>query len=159
MKNNRMSFKERLLSKRGSVLFIVLVIMSFMVILASVVYYAVQNGRQNIVMDTKQMSLFQNTNLSHVFNCFGVIYVDSELDKTVQSIKNKFPGISVTRTVDMDNRIPKITYTIQDDERKPARNIKSADKVQMAADAYSRTIRNCIIDIKNKRALGKHYGV
>ena len=53
---------SRVSSKRGSVLFIVLVIMSFMIILASAVYYAVQNGRQSVVMDYSDQQAFQTAN-------------------------------------------------------------------------------------------------
>ena len=54
--------RKRLLSKQGSVLFIVLVIMSFMIILASGVYYAVMNGRQTVVMDYSDYQAFQTAN-------------------------------------------------------------------------------------------------
>ena len=58
----KVSFKERMTSKRGSVLFIVLVIMSFMLVLASAVYFAVQNGRQSVVMDYSDSQAFQTAN-------------------------------------------------------------------------------------------------
>ncbi|MCL1902897.1 MAG: hypothetical protein FWF94_00580 [Oscillospiraceae bacterium] len=54
--------KKRMFSKRGSVLFIVLVIMSFMIVLASAVYFAVQNGRKSIVMDYSDSQAFQTAN-------------------------------------------------------------------------------------------------
>jgi hypothetical protein len=53
---------KRMVSKRGSVLFIVLVIMSFMVILASAVFYTVSSGRQGVVMEYYDAQAFQTAN-------------------------------------------------------------------------------------------------
>ena len=116
-------------------------------------------GRQNIIIDSRQMAFLQNAKLAHTFNCFGVLYVDLELDRINLLCKNKFPSISVTRTVDTDNHVPKIIYTIQDDERKPARDLISADKVRTVADLYFTIIKASAITIKNKRAQGRNYGV
>ncbi|MCL1881907.1 MAG: hypothetical protein FWF76_06990 [Oscillospiraceae bacterium] len=52
----------RLKSKRGSILFIVLVIMSFMVILSTAMYYTVMSNRQAVVMSYRDTQAFQTAN-------------------------------------------------------------------------------------------------
>jgi hypothetical protein len=62
------TLKSRATSKRGSVLFIVLVIMSFMIILASAVYYTVMNNRQGVIMTYSDNQAFQTAN--DILNAF-----------------------------------------------------------------------------------------
>ncbi|MCL1832249.1 MAG: pilus assembly PilX N-terminal domain-containing protein [Oscillospiraceae bacterium] len=49
-------------SKRGSVLFVVLVIMAFMLIVTTAVYYTVMNNRQAVVMNYRDMQAYQTAN-------------------------------------------------------------------------------------------------
>jgi hypothetical protein len=78
MKNT--NFKGRVSSKQGSVLFIVLVVMAFLVMVSTAVFYTVSAGRQNVVMTYNDMQAFQTAN--DVLESIEMFLLNQSIDNT-----------------------------------------------------------------------------
>ncbi|MCL1788897.1 MAG: hypothetical protein FWG33_00905 [Oscillospiraceae bacterium] len=129
MRNN-ISFKKRMLSKRGSVLFIVLVIMSFMVVLASAVYYAVQNGRQNVVMDYSDSQAFQTANdVLTAMDKFLIAYDPTTSTANAKDVENLNSAIAKLRTNCGLRYVPPMSNPVPEDceEGTPSKLCKFVD--------------------------------
>ncbi len=80
---------SNLKSKRGSVLFIVLLVMSVLIVLAAAVYYTVNNNYQHIVSDYEEKQSYQtalsvnNVIDSYISNNMGSAFVEKMIDLNV----------------------------------------------------------------------------
>ncbi|MCL1866008.1 MAG: hypothetical protein FWF82_01200 [Oscillospiraceae bacterium] len=62
MKNNLLKQMKKVASRQGSVLFIVLVVMTFLIIIAAGVFYTVSTSRQSVVMEYSDAQASQTAN-------------------------------------------------------------------------------------------------
>ncbi|MCL2036490.1 MAG: hypothetical protein FWG83_03785 [Oscillospiraceae bacterium] len=96
-------FKERLLSKQGSVLFIVLVIMSFLIIVASSVFYTVSASRESVVMEYNDIQAFQTAN-----DMLGVVneyLVRNPANGNAQELTAAIAGLDVVSAMEIWDRV------------------------------------------------------